>query len=135
MYSHVEPNPLLGNPPNIRIQGRTYNSPVAGGYTDNHAQFHEQNEVWARKASASGNTKHVIAVKAFIGVMKPGKTNVTIITNPDNDDDSEVRIPVFIRSVQRDCSAYVICRHALLASTMSTLTLEVMNSTDGVTTS
>lgn len=52
---------------------------MAGGYTDNHARFYEQKDIWARKASAVGNIKDVVAIKVFMGRIKPGQTKATII--------------------------------------------------------
>jgi hypothetical protein len=52
---------------------------MAGGYTNNHTRFNEQKEIWARKASTVGNIKDVVAVKVFMGRIKPGQTKVTII--------------------------------------------------------
>jgi hypothetical protein len=49
------------------------------GYTHNHARFQEQKDIWARKASAVGNIKDAVAVKVFMGRIKPGQSKVTII--------------------------------------------------------
>jgi hypothetical protein len=79
LQSSRTPILLLGNHPNLRTRGRTYTSPVTGGYTHNHTQFQEQNSLWARKASAAGNIKDVVAVKVFMGRITPGQSRITMI--------------------------------------------------------
>ena len=61
------------------MRGRTYASPVAGGYTNNHARFQEQKGIWGQKALAVGNLKDTVAIKVRMGRIKPGQSRITQI--------------------------------------------------------
>jgi hypothetical protein len=65
---------------NVVRKGHSHHPHMASGYTENHAHFQEQKDHWARRASAAGNIKDVIAIKVFMGRIKPGQHCITIIS-------------------------------------------------------
>jgi hypothetical protein len=74
-----------GNHQIVRIGGRTYNDPIPGGYTTDHAHFNSQRSFWKQKAfappvaSKAPSIKGEIAVRVQMGTLLDGQKNITII--------------------------------------------------------
>jgi hypothetical protein len=48
------------------------------GYTQNHMHYQNQLDAWSLKASSNGNLKDAVAVRVYIGYVRPGKKNVSV---------------------------------------------------------
>jgi hypothetical protein len=76
---------VSGNQQVVRIGGRTYNDPIPGRYTTDHALFGNQNSLWKGKAfsppaaSKASSIKGEIAVRVQMGTLLDGHINITMI--------------------------------------------------------
>ena len=64
------------------MHGHTYNNPVPGGYTANHAEFMNDKNIWQQKASTPRQAKPIgerIAVRVVIGIIHQGTKKVSPI--------------------------------------------------------
>jgi hypothetical protein len=77
----------MSNHPKATTRGRTYDNPVPGGYTGQHAAFKDDIRFWQQKASNPRQAKAakpigdpiMVAIRVQMGRIPPGRRKIAMV--------------------------------------------------------